>query len=76
MESKEEPKAEEIIVYWFAPNGYLILLLYTTEDHLPREDAAYGNLGIPPLITNQRNDSEVCHRVIWCRYFWIEDSSS
>lgn len=40
-------------MYWFTIHGLHSFLLYTTQDHLPKESSAHSRLGLPTSIINQ-----------------------
>jgi hypothetical protein len=45
--------------YWFAPNGLLSLLSYSTGDHQSRSGTSHSDLGPPTSIINQENSWKV-----------------
>lgn len=44
--------------YWLASPGFLSLLSYTIQDHLPGDGTTYCELGLPASIANQENATQ------------------
>lgn len=42
-------------VYWLALYGQLSVIIYRTQDHLPRDSATQIGLDLPTSIINQEN---------------------
>lgn len=53
-------EATEAAAYWPIPCGWLSLLSYAFQDHLPRGGTAHNGLGPPTSITNQENPLQTC----------------
>ena len=72
---------KNVVTYWFISYGLLGLLLYITQDNLPREEGtAQNELGPPVLPINQENTLQTYLQAIWWRCFlnwgsFFQDSS-
>ena len=61
------PWSWKSVVYWLAPHGFLILISYNTQNHLPRNGTAHSELDLPISITQE--NALTWPQAIRCRYF-------
>jgi hypothetical protein len=69
MEAGADAEAMEGSCLLFTPHGFLILLSYRTQGHLPRDGPTHNGLGPPPSISKKMPYRPAYSFILWNIFF-------
>lgn len=60
LKAGTEAESLENSIYWHVLHGFLSLVSYMIQNHLPRGGNTHNGLGLPMSIINQENNLQTC----------------
>lgn len=64
LEAETDPEALEKATYWLVHHGFLSLLSYSTQPHLPRAGTTLSELSLPTSIIKKVPCSLACRPIL------------